>query len=131
MGLAPPHEIVTQTMATWGNESLGQLRAHLEHEAYKGPEADHVQRQPHQHLVEDGADEEDTAGRHGLGHAVPDGRVVDMPEQPLVHRHVPQPPVVADCGCIPPVLQYRVRVDALTVLRLPYPSSHVDKLGRA
>eukprot|EP00955_Chlamydomonas_euryale_P013558 145951-Chlamydomonas_euryale.AAC.1 len=27
-----------------------------------------------------------------------------MAEQPLVHRHVPQPPILAHCGRVPPVL---------------------------
>ena len=44
------------------------------------------------------------SSRLSLGDASPHGGVVHVAQHPLVHRHVPQPPVVADGDSVPPVL---------------------------
>ncbi len=80
------------------------LVAHLHHDAGKRPQADHMQRHPEQQLVKHGRDKEDEDHRRPLGQPVADGGVVDVPEQPFVHGHVPQPPILSDGRGIPPVL---------------------------
>ena len=54
--------------------------------------------------MEEGGHTKHEHGGQGLGHAVPDGRVVHVAQHPFVHGHIPQPPIVPNCGCIPPVL---------------------------
>jgi hypothetical protein len=83
----------------------GSARVHLGHDTDEGPAADHVQWEADQQLVEEGRHCKDERAGPDARHARAQGREVDVAQHPFVHGRVPQPPVVADGRCIPPVLQ--------------------------
>ena len=64
----------------------------------------HVEGHANQQLMKESGDGKHKRASPYTWHACPQRRVVDMSEHPLVHRHIPQSPVVSDGGCIPPVL---------------------------
>ena len=93
-------------IATW--VCMWTQGTHLAHDAHEGPAADHVKGPADEQLMEAGADEEHQDHGRRAAHAQPERRVVHVPQQPLVHGHVPQAPVLPDSGGVPPVLHGRL-----------------------
>ena len=86
-----------------------------------------MQGEPHQELMPNCRQEEDEQACHELVGPNPDGRVVDMPQHPLVHRHVPQPPVLSHSLGVPPGLFTSGCVMATTLGHLkPRKTSHLN-----
>jgi len=77
---------------------------HLQDDAQESPHADQVQRHPQHQLMEHRAHKEHKQDGGPSWQAQPHGREIHVAQQPLVHRHVPQLPVLPERGCIPPVL---------------------------
>jgi len=61
-----------------------------------------VERQADDELMENCRKEEDDCRGAVFAHAQSKRREVHMPHQPLVHRHVPKPPVFVNGGRVPP-----------------------------
>ena len=72
-------------------------------EIYKGNLAEHAHERPnfdgpawnrHQHLVNERRHEEHHETGEFFAHSIVEARKVDMPDQPIVHWQIPQPPVI-------------------------------------
>lgn len=77
---------------------------YLGHEGAEHPELEGVAGDADEHLMAHAREEENEEGRLELGAAGAGHGVVHMAQQPLVHRPVPRPPVLAQRRAVPPIL---------------------------
>ena len=85
-------------------EDLGNLheRNLAEHGA-EGVQPGHVKRDGNEQLVEEGRKEEAREDRGVLAEAGPEAREVEVANHPVVHRKVPELPVLLHRGRVPPL----------------------------
>lgn len=81
------------------------MATYLHHHAPEGPATQHPQRHPHRQLVHHGADEEHKQQRRQASGTSTHEWEEDRAQHPFVDGDVPQLPVVAQRGCVPPVLR--------------------------
>ena len=63
----------------------------------------HMTGYANQYLVKNGGEEEYDECSHRLRKAHPDGGEIDVSNEPVVDGHIPQTPICANLGGIPPI----------------------------